>query len=319
MPKKIIMLNASALRISHCKRRLHHVVIDGYRSKLNSAAIEFGSAFHLCPKVVYQTKGNIGAGVNAARVYFRDTPSVQNPKKKFLNDFMLSKACQDWFMSDLGPEADQFEILRDVEDNALVESTFAIPYYAGDNVEVILCGTIDKIVVHRQSKLICEGDFKTTTSWDELEYLRGYVLNTQRYFYNIALRHMITNSAEGSVLHAFKGKDVGSFVDGIFIKSGGDTVCKRSSVEIPTEKQRAEYERLLTNLCKWFDTTYNYDPSVVDYTPDREGLLNGTCKTGFTCDFFDACACNDSVASEHVLRRNFIQVPYNPLSRSENL
>lgn len=309
------MLNASALRISHCKRRLHNVVIEGYKKKLNDVSIEFGSAVHLCPKVVYQTKGNIGAGMNAARSYFKDTPMELNPKKRFLNDFMLSKVCMDWFTSDIGPEKDSFEILRDNEDKALVEVTFAIPYFAGKNIEVILCGTIDKVVVHRQSKLICEGDFKTTTSWDEAEYLRGYILNTQRYFYQIALKHMIEQSDSTSILSQFKGKDVGSFVDGIFIKSGGDTVCKRGTVEVFTDKQRGDYEKLLMNLCKWFDE--NYNPNVLDQLPLPEGLLNGTCKTGFTCDFFDACACNDSVASEHVLTRNFIKVPYNPLSRNE--
>lgn len=319
MPKKIILLNASALRISSCKRRLHYVVIDGYKKARNSISIEFGSAFHLIPKHVYQDN-DYAKGLSAAQVYFKDSNYEPDSKKKYLNDFMLSKVGFDWYTSELHKN-DSFEVLRDTDGKALVEVQFAIPYYAGENVEVILCGTIDKIVVHRQSKLICEGDFKTTTSWDENEYLRGWVLNTQRYFYNIALRKMIETSSPQSILNQYVGKDVGSFVDGIFIKSSGETECKRSEVFVFTERQRSQYDHLLLTLCKWFD---EHQKLITDsnglHLPDPEGLLNDSCsenKYGSKCDFFDVCACNDSVASEHVLRRNFVQKPYDPLNRKD--
>lgn len=315
MPKRIILLNSSALKVSACKRRLHLVMLEGYRRKLNSLSIEFGSAFHLCPKITYQT-GNVMDGSNAARKYLKDTPYEEDTKKKYLNDFMLGKVCFDWFNSELAPANDSFEVLRDAQGNALVEVKFAIPFYAGQNVEVIMCGTIDKVVVHRTSKLICEGDFKTTTSWDEVDYLRGWVLNTQRYFYNIALRKMIEESDSDSVLAAFKSKDVGSFIDAVFIKANGETNFKRSNVEVPTEKQRLEYELMLKQLCVWLDKHHEY--YTTPPLPLPEGLLNDACsenKYGSRCDFFNACACNDSTAMEHVLRRNFIQHEYNPLDR----
>ena len=318
MPKKIILLNASALRISSCKRRLHYVVIDGYKKARNSISIEFGSAFHLIPKHVYQDN-DYAKGLSAAQVYFKDSNYEPDSKKKYLNDFMLSKVGFDWYTSELHKN-DSFEVLRDTDGKALVEVQFAIPYYAGENVEVILCGTIDKIVVHRQSKLICEGDFKTTTSWDENEYLRGWVLNTQRYFYNIALRKMIEQSSPSSILHEFKGKDVGSFIDGIFVKTSGETSCKRSEVMVFNDRQRLDYEALLTDLCRWFDGKYDMPGLEHNSPPLREGLLNDSCsenKYGSKCDFFDVCACNDSVASEHVLRRNFVQKPYDPLNRKD--
>lgn len=308
--KKIILLNASALRISSCNRRLHYIVIDGYKKSLNSINIEFGSAFHLIPKQVYQD-GDFNAGLSAAQQYLANTPHVADPKKKYLNAFMLSKVGYDWNTSELHKN-DSFEVLRDTDGKALVEVQCAIPYYTGENVEIILCLTIDKICVHRTSKLIAEGDFKTTSSWDEVEYLRGWILNTQRYFYNIALRKMIESSSPSSILHKYKGKDVGSFVDAVFIKSSGETSIRRTDVHVFTQEQRDEYERLLYNLCLWFDA------NNMNILPDREGLLNDSCsenKYGSKCDFFDVCACNDSIAAEHVLNRNFVKKPYDPLNR----
>lgn len=314
MSKKIILLNASALRISSCKRRLHYVVIEGYKRNLNSVSIEFGSGFHLCPKEVYQT-GDFGKGFQNALSYFRTTSYEPDTKKKYLNEFMLGKVCTDWFSSDLHTN-DSFEILRDKNNKALVEVPFYIPFYAGINVEVVLVGTIDKIVVHRISKLICEGDFKTTTSWDAFAYMRGWILNTQRYFYNIALRKLVDSSTPQSILYQYRSKDVGSFIDGIFVKSNGETECKRSEVMVFNEQQRNEYEFMLKELCIWMDNYYTLPSNIV---PMREGLLNDSCsenKYGAKCDFFDACACNDSVASDHVLRRNFVKKEYNPLDRS---
>ena len=109
--KKIIFLNSSAVRISSCMRRLYLTIISGYKRKINTQAIEFGSAFHLCAKIVALTDGDIGKGMRAAIKYYKETPYEKEYRKEYLDEDYLMKVCLDWF--DKFYSEDNFITLRD--------------------------------------------------------------------------------------------------------------------------------------------------------------------------------------------------------------
>lgn len=330
--KKLILLNASAVRISSCTRRLYLTIIDGYKQKINSRSIEFGSAFHKCPKVLEETN-NIGHAMCSSLNYWKLATYKDESKKQYLDAAYLTKVTLDW-CEDFHQQ-DSFTVLRDsnnrdmLEDGItlqypkgkpLVELPFEIPFYVSDNIEVLLVGTIDKVVLHKTSNLLAVGDYKTTSSWDANEYLRSYILSGQLYFYTLALRKHIAMCNEASVLYPYKGQRIGSFIDGVFLKASRETEFKRSEVYIYTDMQLADYESCLVTLCKKIDEEIRLasENSNTTYIPLPDGLLNDSCsenKFGGKCNFFDYCACNDSIAASHVLRTQFVQEAYDPTNR----
>ena len=325
--KQIIFLNSSAVRVSSCMRRLYLTIISGYKKKINSQSIEFGSAFHLCAKVTELTEGNIGRGVQAACKYYRETPYEAEDKKKYLDESYLTTVCLNWF--DEFYMQDNFITLRDINQPAwtvgdievvsslgkpLVEVKFEIPFYSSDKIDVIITGTIDRIAQHKTSKLLAHPDYKTTGSWNSEEYLRGYVLSGQLYMYALALRKTLDMCNEQSVLYPFKNKKFGSFIDGIFLSAPSTKIPPRfirSEAFIFTENQLNDFEKCLLDLCYRLEAQLNFSTEI----PLPDGLLNDSCsenKFGGKCNFFNYCACGDKIAQEHVLRKEFIQEPYGP-------
>lgn len=342
--KRIIMLDASALKISSCRRRLYFTIVEGYRSNLNGQAMEFGSAFHLCPKGL-EEHGNIGRATQESLKYWRECKYIPDPKKKYLDAFMLGKVCLNWYTGHY--MQDSFSVVRDINNTEevcpecraeaqavvscttcanygyilwptgkpMVEIKFAIPYYEDEHVIIMLSGTMDKVVEHRTSRLLAIGDYKTTAMWNEEEYLAMYELNCQLYVYTLALQRMVEACDVNSVLAKHKGKQIGAFIDGIFLKGADkDTTFKRSEVFIFKQSDMESFQSMLDDVCITISKMIEISSDEPGSWPIREGLINDSCSTKFgSCQFANVCKAPDSIAANHVLKRNFIQKPYNPM------
>lgn len=268
--------------------------------------MEFGSAFHLFTKLQSQNPSNFRTNIQAAMKYYRETPHIPDPKKRYLTEGYLSVVCNEWFMYH---EQDAFNILKDNDGTPLVEMRFRIPFYEDDYCEIFLTGTIDKVCIHRTSKILCVGDYKTTASWDTEGYLKQYDLSGQLAIYTIALHHHINMATQESVLYPFKHLNTGAFIEGIFLRSDNKCEVKRSDVKQASEMNLDEAKELLQIYCRQITLLVQ-----LDSLPMREGMFNGACNLVFgPCKFFNACSASSERAFQGVLDRNFVQVQYNPL------
>lgn len=303
--KQIIRVDASALRESACMLRFYRTVVQGYRVPINSNDMEFGSAFHVFVAEMKRTKGNIGLAIQATQKRWR-VPMEVKYKKKYMDETFLLTTCMN-FWEQFGSK-DEFVTLEH-DGKPMVEVKFSWPYYVDDTLEILICGTADDICKHKRGTYAIR-DYKTTSSWDQQEYLYGYKLSPQLLTYRLILRYYAKRYPD-SIWNVIERSGCCVFIDGIFI-NGKDKPVEfiRSEVEAIAEDKLAEYEKLLARkVAELVDVVKS------NVIPVREGLLNGACHTVYGhCKFFDACAAPDNIAAEHVLRRNFIQKTYDPLT-----
>ena len=302
--KLIIRIDASALKESSCMRRFYWNTIGGYRSKLNTNDIEFGSAFHEFVKVMKQQPDNYAAAVKAAQDRYK-VPMEMKSQKQYMTATYLTNLCisfwQEWVAKD------DFEtIVRN--GNPLVELKFSYPYYADDKVEVLLCGTIDDICKHKHGTYALR-DYKTTSVYDSTQYLSAYLLSPQLMFYKMIVDYY-GRTYPNSLFGELSQKNIACFIDGVFLAGASKPpTFKRSDVFIFNARQMAEFEQLV----------HKQVMSLVEYVksevlPIREGMINGACQTVYgKCKYFNACIQSDELGTQLTLNRHFIQVEYNPL------
>lgn len=313
--KRTVYLDASALKQSACARLFYLSLLKGYRSRLNPIVIEFGSAFHFFAKLQSQQPDEFRINLQAAMKYLRTTPSIPDPKKKYFTDGYLATVCNEW---NTYHEQDSFCIMKDNDGTPLVEMKFRIPFYEDDYCEIFLTGTIDKVVQHNRSKLLCIGDYKTTGMWNKEEYLKQYDLSGQLAIYTIALHHHINIATSDSVLFPFKHLNTGAYIEGVFLKMDNTCEVVRGDVRMANEMNLGEANALLNKYCREISMMLKMEKAIENYIPSREGMFNGACNLVFgKCKFFDACASTSQRAFDSVLERNFIVKEYNPLLFSE--
>ena len=134
--KRIIRINASALKRSACYRNYWLTGIEGYKKPINSVAIEFGSAVHIFLKVMIETSGKFDEAVKQARTYFETTPKDIDSKKAYLDTGYLIKCCimvWQW----LQDNHSDYEILLKEDNTPAVELTFSNEVYQDDNYKVL--------------------------------------------------------------------------------------------------------------------------------------------------------------------------------------
>lgn len=320
--KPIILLDASALKKSSCSLNFYRTLIEGYRGKVNDDAIEFGSGFHRAAEVLEKTGGNIGLAMQEGVKYFRETP--RNITKKYLTETYLHTTIFTWYNNIWSK--DSFDILRDTncteekdgdktytydeKGKPLVEMKFAIPYYDSEVCTILLSGTMDKLSLHRTSKLLAVGDYKTSSTWDIGKKLKAYEMDGQLYFYVTAAKLLIEQSDPSSILYKYRGQAIGAYIDGIFVGPNDKFEFERSEVFVFPKHKLIEYDYLLGLKCKEIENMIRNQ-----YVP-REGLINDACRQ---CSFITACGSPDKQTEEFVLQRNFIKVPYNPLTFGKSL
>lgn len=306
--KQQIYINASSLKHSVCPLAWKRVILDGYYEGITSAKIVYGSSVHKFIEVMYKT-GSLQQARDAALLVFR-IPKIDDRKSQHMSDekHMLN-TCFDVWSNFVGRKGEDFELLMLPNGQPAVEVTFSIPYYEDDNVEVSLCGTIDKIGKFKNG-MYAIGDWKTTSSYDADKYLSSYSMSPQLRFYRFALTVM-GRLYPDSLLGQIGNSTVGCFIDGIFLKPKSiDNKVARSEVYV--FKDMTEFEQSLMR-------------SIIQLTNDirkndfpKLGLLNGACEQRYgKCSFYHACGADNDKIADLILKRDFKQRIYDPLSRQD--
>lgn len=304
--KQIIKLNASALKESACSRRLYLTVVEGYKEQLNFNDIEYGSAFHEFVKVMRQQPERYDLAVAAAQKRY-SVPMRFKDNKSYMNETHLLNTCMSFWQQWVAKDSYTTVVHSG---KPLVELQFCIPYYADDEVEVQLCGTIDDICKHQHGTYAFR-DYKTTSVYKTDEYLASYELSPQLMFYRLAIDYYSRAYPASVFAEINKYENIACFIDAIFLRGAkAPPEFKRSRVFVFSKHQLDEFERQLRVAV--LELVKLVKAKVM---PDRQGMINNACQTPYgTCKFANACRQLDETAFRHVLNNHFKQETYDPLS-----
>jgi hypothetical protein len=303
--KTIIHIDASSLKQSGCILHFYRTVIEGYRSPVNSASIEFGTAFHLYRSTYVETGDQLVA-ITAASNYFKKTPMIYHRKNQYLNGGYLIDTCEAY------EKAYAFDVYQPVKDPAtgkpMVEVKFAYPYANYEDIEVVICGTIDNIVHNTVGDFYVIKDYKTHSGWEINGYLDGYALSSQLMFYNHALKSYARHFPS-SIIAKICERPLGGIIDGIFLAANKTAVFERSTV-FYFEDKMAQFEKGLAKaVASIVEAVRRPKESLY-----REGMMNGSCeKVWGKCPFFSVCSESREENQQLMLEQNFVVRKYNPL------
>lgn len=307
--KRIIRIDASSLKSSACPLAWHRIVVDGYREDINNNDIEFGTAVHIFLQTMCKSNGNFAIAIREAQEYFTTTKMTVKPIKKYLDAHHLSTVCiQYWTWL---TQRDDFDILLNNENVPTVEVTFSNLIYESETLEVRFEGTIDKLGKFKNG-CYALGDYKTHSPNAQFRdakdrFLDSFELSTQLKFYWHNL-HLFARLNPDSLIAEICKHQVGCFIDGIFLQGKDLTEFQRSRIFLFKKEQMELYSKLLMNKVNKFISLLESNAA-----PEPEGMVTDTCTSGWGCKFHLACGAPDDRAMEHILKRNFVQRPYEPL------
>ena len=297
---RVLKIDASVLAQSDCLRRFNFIAGEGYKHRGAKPSLNFGSGFHKGVEVWYATKGDVEYAIKSALEVY---PVAANPLD-WRTPERLKEDLRNYFKV-YTPDTFKAEF---VGGEALVEKQFAFPLFKDGDIEVVLCGTIDRVGEYQGSRVIV--DTKTTKashtkSWD---LFKSYSMKIQMQTYSYAW-HYLTGGRELLPV----------MMDFVFLspptvkpKPGGNTVFKRSPLILMTEEKLLEYESFLHRRVKQLVEAFKEFGS----TPPEEWPLNFNCCSGVfgePCVFFDVCN-SPKEARRHILEGDFIKRPFDPLN-----
>lgn len=323
--KKIIRIDASALKDAACIRRLFLNIVLGYRTKKLSNDLLYGSAFHYCVEVYDRTQDTNQALAAAIGLFNSEIDNyVIKDSAKFLDVGHLTNTCLKYFR-----EVKTNSIFTSIEpllkNVTLTEEKVSIPFYADAKVIVLLEGTIDGIV-----KIIngCPAikDWKTTRAHDRRDFFDAFSMSVQLRTYLWMLQWIIKNKPDCELSRKLtEFPKIGCFIYAAFLTPSG-AEFERSRVFMFGNEEMTEYESLLLEEVECLVGAYLcYDTTGA--LPLAQGMINGTCKTYNTqCKYFNACSsCVNTQEGEdkgellkRTLDNHFIKVPYLPLTFGGN-
>ena len=308
MSKLVIKLDASAAKESSCIRRLYWNIVKGYRVSLQANDVEFGTAFHIFRKIIRTDKTLLSEALDKTCNYFSEKPMYIKPKKKYLDLEYLKQVCSMYYVN-VVQDDDHIPIVTP-SGEALLEQKFSLPYYTDEDVDILVCGTIDELgVITKGAHYIM--DAKTTSMWNQDEFLNNYTLDAQMRWYAWCI-YQYAKYFPDSIVAQFATHNFGIKIDGIFLSGKDKFEFKRSSLFPITKRDIMEFELLLNDL-----VTSLVRSVKSNILPFRQGTINGSCITKYgPCKFFGPCAAPDDIATGHILKNNFVQVDYNPLNFS---
>lgn len=309
--KPIIKLNSSAIRRSACMRRLDYT-LQGYREVVVGNDIVFGTCFHDFVAEYRRNGQNVTAAVAVGWAARDREPAIYTKKfKEHLDDpTYFHSICVLWAM-----EHSEWQTVM-LGNEPATELPWLIPFYEGTHVDIVLCGTIDDICVHRTNPgVIAVRDYKTTSNSDPDKFFEKYRMSTQLMFYYLGMTKVCEqalvdqpNSELAALWLDAKSRCV--MIEALFLdKQPFKTVFRTSTPLDVSAAQLAEFEKLVYGVCKKLDVPPGYEHP-------REGLVNAACEGdyGRKCLFFDACAAPSKEDSDLYLRTQFVKETYDPLS-----
>ncbi len=324
MPKKIIRVDASALKGSACLRRLFLTCVEGYRSPKESNDLLYGTCFHKCVEVFAKT-GDQQVAFSEALTHWDEKIDKCEIKynAKFLDKAHLMGTLMRYFI-----EAKSNDIFTrcpyvKVGDEVLAECKISIPMYSDSNVDILLQGTVDGIF-QIEGGCPCIGDWKTTRAREANDYFYGYKMSTQLRVYYYAIQWYLENMPEHPLAKAFAGAPkLGCFIYGAFLSKDG-VQFQRSQVYQFTNRDMTFFEmmlkRKLGDLLEAYDKFRTSDGGVY---PPADGMINNACQEvfGSYCSYYDACSScvglgdntNPTQLFEAILSNRFKKQDYTPL------
>jgi len=312
MSKRIIKLNSSAVRKSSCLRRLGYI-LSGYRERMEGNDITFGSCFHEFV-AEYRRNGQELNGAIAKGWSIRASKSIYTKyRKEYLDDLNYFKqVCLLWAMNSSDWQTVQ------LGDRWATELSWMVPFYEGEHVQIVLCGTVDDICVHKYNPgVIAIRDYKTTSITKPNEYFDKYRLSMQLAYYYLGLtmtaelaRTKQSNSTLAKLWLDAPSRHV--FIEGIFLAPEVMKCQFQTSEAFTISEQRlTTVKTLLLDLCKQLDRAEGADNLPMT------GLINASCESegyGRKCQFFDTCAASSHEESSMILETQFVRDnEYNPL------
>jgi hypothetical protein len=309
---RLFRVDATALGKSQCLRRLYLSVVEGWRSKIHSVEIEYGSAFHVFVEEYFKSKYNLVDSLAAAQEYFRVTPHIVKDRKDYLNINHLTLTCMQFHEEFTNNPTSDLSKLHPVciKEVPLIEKTFSIPYFIKQpgllgTYSIALTGTID-MIAQLESGLYVINDYKTTALKDQALYFRQYKLSGQLALYLYAIQYY-AKQFPNSIYADMCKKRVAVAITGAFLDPKLPTQFKRE-IYFYTYRDMAEYKCMLEDKLQALST------HIADnILPFREGFLNGACQEKYSeCMFYCGCSAPEG-AMRDILRNNYVQVPYNPL------
>lgn len=339
-----VNVDSTGLGSANCDLKFHRTVVEGYKEQVMKSSMVYGIGFHKFIDVMYKTKGDFKLAHARAQDIFLRIPKISDKKAEWLEDTThLRAVCnQGWLGYAL--EDGTFNVLEGVkiecvwcEGTGLVphsdglpsdivcskcngykfvigpatEINFSIPFYKTDICKFNLCGTVDTV-----GKIIngCNlvRDWKTTSSWDVKKYFTQYEMSRQLRIYSLVLK-LMHQIAPDSILGKIGGDRIGARIDAVFLKpKPNDTVITQSQVFQYSDGELSRFADLLKKrLAKFSEAIKN------GTIQDQEGLVNGTCEGKWgKCSYWNICKNSEGVG-KILLERDFVKVPYNPLSFNE--
>lgn len=325
--KITVWMDPSSIKEGGCILRLYNILVAGLKGGKNANDIEFGSAFHAYRKeyeVMMHNKEFVAGfgneaktiaklkGINAAVNYWQKTPMFTKYNKKFLDEKYLIQTCNGYHdhYAKMGEEYSTVTIA----DEPLVELRIPYPYYTtpeGD-VEVILCGTVDRIVKHKTFGYYAINDYKTTSVWDKQKYFDFYRMSPQMIAYKLLVK-LYAQKYPKSVIAEIDRSDVKFVIDGVFVAASGPATFEQSAPISFNERQLKEFKEGLDLLISKLIHYIRFPENLF-----REGMLNGSCEKIYgACNFFNVCSASSDEEAHFALENGFQVGSYDPMSHGE--
>lgn len=305
-----INLSSSALSHSCCILDLYRTVVQGYKPPAMPAKMIYGIAVHKFIEVMYLTGGHIPTAREQAMITFASMPRIEDRKSVHMSDInhMCAVALMTWEFC-VKKEID-FEILL-LDNKPAVEQSFQIEIYRDDRFIFNWCGTIDRIGKKHNGIWILP-DWKTTSSWNPDEHLAQYQLKNSPRGYVLGLKLWAEKHPE-SILGQIGKTKVGVRIDGIYIKPAiNDTKFKSSEVYTYEDSEIEEFRQMIISLCINLSMAIQMNKFV------KQGILNGACNKKFgLCNFWGVCRQTNPIVMDTLLKRDFLQVKFNPLAYND--
>ncbi len=319
----IIQLDASALRHSHCGRRLY-LTLKGYRSKFLDASMEYGSALHVFLEAIALGKDPEESKQLALSYYLEKQSDpmfkYKTSKVEYLNILHLRRSLnvleKEW---SLGNILSGNTILKSPKGNPMVESTFSIPFYKSGDVEILLCGTIDLLTATSGANYLCVvSDYKSTASWDKKSYLSKYLWDPQLRMYQLAIKLQAKLQPDSIWREIWEGHRIGGRIVGLFHHPENTIAVQASDIMWLDRDGLNDFEQLLTQQC--MNIALDFQGKSENYLPYRQGIFTATCEGKFggvessLCPFASACLQDDETAYAIINNGTFKIQQYEPLT-----
>lgn len=297
MLRQTILLDASGFKKFECEKHGDLSILHGYRKSLNFNDLEFGSAFHSF-RAEFRKTGDVLSALKSAQDYY-SRPMLFKSNKKFITEEYLAQVCTE-YASKYTPD-----IWTPISPES-VEVRFSLPYLVEDDIEVLLCGTIDELAVSK-SGAYAFIDAKVTSAWNSETFNEGFYLSSQMRIYRwLIQQYGIWKPA--SIAAKIDSSSPACMIDGVFLKSNGLTELRRSDLHFFDEESIQETGELIENQVQ----------KVVQIARDgkshRTGLLHGLCNRIVDCEFFKVCSAPDEFSRQRILSNEFTSIPYNPMT-----